>query len=86
LLVKTDGFPLRWAEGGFFEHLRRHTFPGGCFFASAMLEMGTRPAPVKDRVRVFQQRFTGLICQYALEAQALGQLPADEDITVLASN
>ena len=27
----------------FFEHLRRRTFPGGCFFAGAALEMGTRP-------------------------------------------
>jgi len=67
----------------YFEHLRRHTFPGGCFFASAVLEMGTRPGPVKDRVRVFQQRFTGLILQYAQEAQELGQLSTGEDITLL---
>ena len=31
----------------FFEHLQRRTFPGGCFFASAALEMGTRPGPVR---------------------------------------
>jgi AcrR family transcriptional regulator len=67
----------------FFEHLRRHTFPGGCFFASATLEMGTRPGPVKDRVRAFQQRFAGLIRQFARQAQQLGQLPAGEDITLL---
>src|SRR6516162_1171971 len=41
----------------YFEHLRRRTFPGGCFFASAVLEMGTRPGPVKERVSAFQQRF-----------------------------
>ncbi len=28
----------------FFDHLQRQTFPGGCFFAGAILEMGTRPA------------------------------------------
>lgn len=67
----------------YFEHLRRHTFPGGCFFASAVLEMGTRPGPVKDRVRAFQQRFSGLILQNAQQAQELGQLPASEDITLL---
>jgi AcrR family transcriptional regulator len=67
----------------FFDHLRRHTFPGGCFFASAVLEMGSRPGPVKDRVREFQQRFSGLIRENALQAQALGQLPAGEDITLL---
>jgi AcrR family transcriptional regulator len=67
----------------FFEHLRRHTFPGGCFFASATLEMGTRPGPVKDRVRAFQHRFSGLILQNAQQAKALGQLPADEDVVLL---
>jgi AcrR family transcriptional regulator len=67
----------------FFEHLRRRTFPGGCFFASAVLEMGTRPGPVKERVRAFQQRFSGLILQYAQQAQELGQVPADEDILLL---
>jgi AcrR family transcriptional regulator len=67
----------------YFEHLRRRTFPGGCFFASAVLEMGTRPGPVKERVSAFQQRFIGLIFQYALQAQELGQLPAAEDIPLL---
>jgi AcrR family transcriptional regulator len=67
----------------FFEHLRGHTFPGGCFFASAVLEMGTRPGPVKDRVRAFQQRFSGLILQFAQQAQDLGQIPAGEDIRLL---
>ena len=33
----------------FFDHLIRRTFPGGCFFAGAALEMGTRPGPVKER-------------------------------------
>lgn len=67
----------------FFEHLRRHTFPGGCFFASAILEMGTRPGPVKERIRQFQQRFVGLILGFAQRAQELGQIPADEDLTLL---
>src|SRR5438874_2803566 len=33
----------------FFDHLERRTFPGGCFFASAVLEMGARPGPVKEQ-------------------------------------
>jgi AcrR family transcriptional regulator len=82
--VPGEGLPRLLAVcDGFFEHLRRHTFPGGCFFASATLEMGTRPGPVKDRVRMFQQRFSGLILQNAQQAQALGQLPAGEDVTLL---
>jgi AcrR family transcriptional regulator len=67
----------------FFEHLRRHTFPGGCFFASAMLEMGTRPGPVKERVGLFQQRFVGMIFGFAQRARELGQIPEDEDLTLL---
>jgi AcrR family transcriptional regulator len=67
----------------FFDHLQRHTFPGGCFFASAVLEMGTRPGPVKERVGEFQQRFIGLILGYAAKAQELWQLAADEDLMIL---
>lgn len=67
----------------FFEHLRRHTFPGGCFFASAMLEMGTRPGPVKERIALFQQRFVGLIFEFAQQAQEAGQIPAEEDLILL---
>jgi AcrR family transcriptional regulator len=67
----------------FFEHLRRRTFPGGCFFASAVLEMGTRPGPVKERVGLFQQRFVGLIFGFAQRAHELGQIPPDEDLTLL---
>src|SRR5512141_1729643 len=41
----------------FFDHLLRRTFPGGCFFAGAALEMGTRPGPVREQIAAFQ---TGL--------------------------
>ncbi len=67
----------------FFDHLERRTFPGGCFFASAVLEMGTRPGPVKERVGRFQQRFIGLVFGFAAEARALGQLGSDEDPVLL---
>jgi AcrR family transcriptional regulator len=67
----------------FFDHLQRHTFPGGCFFASAVLEMGTRPGPVKERVGQFQQMFIGVVYGYADKAHELGQLPADDDLMLL---
>ena len=63
----------------FFDYLMQRTFPGGCFFASAALEMGTRPGPVKEQIAAFQARLTGLIRQFALTALELGELPADED-------
>ncbi len=43
----------------FFDHLMRRTFPGGCFFAGAVLEMGTRPGPVKEQIAAFQGRLHG---------------------------
>jgi AcrR family transcriptional regulator len=85
MAVPEEGLPRLVAMCDLYlEHLRRHTFPGGCFFASAVLEMGTRPGPVKERVSAFQQRFAGLIFRSAQQAQDLGQLPADEDLRLLA--
>jgi AcrR family transcriptional regulator len=69
---------------GFFDHLARRTFPGGCFFAGAVLEMGPRPGPVNERVAAFQRSFAGLIRQFVVTAMDLGQLPNDEDPDQLA--
>ena len=60
----------------FFEHLRRRTFPGGCFFAGAALEMGTRPGPVKEAVAGFQAGFVDLLRGFAATAIAQHELPA----------
>ena len=68
----------------FFEHLRRRTFPGGCFFAGAALEMGTRPGPVKEAIVAFQSGFVALIKGFAATAMAREELPADEDPDRLA--
>ncbi len=68
----------------FFDHLLRRTFPGGCFFASAALEMGTRPGPVKQRIAVFQTAFAALLRQFATTAIQQHQLSADEDPAQLA--
>lgn len=68
----------------FFEHLERHTFPGGCFMASAALELGTRPGPVRDLVAGFQARFGDLIRGFAATALARNELAAGEDPDRLA--
>ena len=67
----------------YFDHLARRTFPGGCFFAGAALEMGTRPGPVKERIASFQGRFTALIHGFIVTAVEQRQLPADEDADAL---
>jgi AcrR family transcriptional regulator len=63
----------------FFAHLERRTFPGGCFMASAALEMGTRPGPVKDLITTFQAQFGELIRGFAAAALARRELIAGED-------
>ena len=68
----------------FFEHLERHTFPGGCFLASAALEVGIRPGPVRDLIAAFQSRFGALIRGFAATAVARKELPPGEDPDRLA--
>ena len=63
----------------FFDHLKRHTFPGGCFFAGAVLEMGTRPGPVKEQIAAFQSGFSGLIREFIVTALEQHELPTEED-------
>jgi AcrR family transcriptional regulator len=63
----------------FFEHLQRRTFPGGCFFAGAALEMGTRPGPVKEAVAAFQAAFVDLLRGFAATAIGQHELPPGED-------
>jgi AcrR family transcriptional regulator len=68
----------------FFEYLRCGTFPGGCFFAAAALEMGTRPGPVKERVAAVQAEFDELVRAFAATAVRQGELAAGEDPVRLA--
>ena len=63
----------------FFAHLTRRTFPGGCFLAGAVLEMGARPGPVKERVAAFQGRFSGLVRQFVVTAIEQHELPGEDD-------
>src|SRR3954447_16588325 len=68
----------------YFDHLARRTFPGGCFLAGAVLEMGTRPGPVREEILGFQNRFTTLIRDFVLAALERHELPDDEDPDALA--
>ena len=67
----------------FFDYLARRTFPGGCFFASAVLEMGSRSGPVKEQIAAFQDGFTNLIRQFVLVALEQRELPDDESADAL---
>jgi AcrR family transcriptional regulator len=68
----------------FLDYLQRRTFPGGCFFAAAALEMGTRPGPVKERVAALQSEFAAVVRGFAATALEQRELPAREDPDQLA--
>jgi AcrR family transcriptional regulator len=63
----------------FFDYLQHRAIPGGCFFAGAVLEMGTRPGPVKERIAAFQDGFAALIYEFAQAALDRDQLPPGAD-------
>jgi AcrR family transcriptional regulator len=63
----------------FFDYLLRRTFPGGCFFAGAVLEMGSRAGPVKERIAAFQAGFTAMIRDCVVTALERNELSAAED-------
>jgi len=68
----------------FFDHLLRRTLPGGCFWCGVVVEMGTRPGPVKDGIAAFQGGFSALLRQLISIAIEQGELPGDEDPDALA--
>jgi AcrR family transcriptional regulator len=68
----------------FLDHLEARVFPGGCFFASAAAEFGTRPGRVKQEVAQFHRDWMGLLQRLVLEAREAGELDAGTDAAQLA--
>ena len=64
---------------GFLDHVEEGVFPGGCFFVSAMGELGTHPGPVRDDALAFSQRWLGLLTEQVAAAQAAGTLDPAAD-------
>jgi AcrR family transcriptional regulator len=68
----------------FFDYLLRRTLPGGCFWCGVVVEMGTRPGPVKDEIASFQSGFAALLRQLIVTALEHDELADDEDPDELA--
>ena len=75
---------LRMLCDAYLDHLERRTFPGGCFFAGAVLEMSQRPGPVSESVAAFQRSLVTLVGECIEDATARGELPAETDPAELA--
>lgn len=59
-------------------------FPGGCFFAAAAAEVGTRRGRVHDAVAESQRAWLGLLGRLVEEAQGVDELDAAEDPAQMA--
>jgi AcrR family transcriptional regulator len=75
---------LRTLYTSFLDHIQDRVFPGGCFFASAESELGMREGPVKERIAELQRAWAARVEEFVREAQAAGQLPADDDPAQIA--
>lgn len=68
----------------FLSHVERRVFPGGCFFAAAAVDVGTRPGPVRDAIVEQRLEWLKLLERLAREATELGQLQSGADPAQLA--
>jgi AcrR family transcriptional regulator len=70
-----DGY-LRYVQGG--------TFPGGCFFASVLVEVSMQPGAVRDRLLAFLEDWLGRLEAAVRDAQREGAIDPSEDPGQLA--
>ena len=70
---------LRRLVDGYLRYLDVETFPGGCFFASALAEMDMQPGPVRDRLVTFLGDWLARIETAVRDAQAEGAIDPAED-------
>lgn len=75
---------LRAACDAFLSHIERRVFPGGCFFAVAAADVGTRAGAVRDAVAAQQRDWIDLLEQLARKAMDLGELDGGVDPAQLA--
>src|SRR4051794_29657473 len=79
------GLPrLRAYVERFLRLLEDAVFPGGCFFVSAMGELGSHPGPVREQAMAFSERWLTLLAQQVAAAQADGALDRGADPAQIA--
>jgi AcrR family transcriptional regulator len=69
----------------FLSYIERGVFPGGCFFASAMAEFGSKaPGPVRDRIAECQTQWMDTLERAARDSISKGEMRTDGDAGQLA--
>jgi AcrR family transcriptional regulator len=70
--------------GAYLRYLEADTFPGGCFFASALAEVDMQPGLVRDRLIRFMAEWVDRLRTAVHDAQAEGELDQAEDAEQIA--
>jgi AcrR family transcriptional regulator len=70
---------LQRLADGYLQYIEHDVYPGGCFFASALSEMDTRPGLVRDRLVAFLANWLGELETTIRAAQTEGSLDPSED-------
>jgi AcrR family transcriptional regulator len=75
---------LRALVDSYLRYVETDVFPGGCFFAAALMELNMQPGAVRERLVVFFGDWLGRLAATVRDAQALGEIDANEDPDQLA--
>jgi AcrR family transcriptional regulator len=75
---------LRRLTGGYLDYVESGIFPGGCFFASVLVEVSMQPGPVRDRLLAFLDDWLDRLEAAVRDAQREGDIDKAEDPGQLA--
>jgi len=84
-LARSGGIArLRALTGSWLEYSRSRVFAGGCFFAAASAELGSRPGPARDAIATAMRDWQGFVRRTVDRALDRGELPVGTDPAQLA--
>jgi AcrR family transcriptional regulator len=75
---------LRLLLDSYLDYVESGIFPGGCFFASVLVEVSMQPGAVRDRLLAFMQDWLGRLEAAIRDAQREGAIDKSEDAGQLA--
>ena len=84
-LLETQGLVrLRAFVDTYLRYVETDVFPGGCFFAAALMEMNMQPGLVRERLVAVFDSWLGRLASTVRDAQAAGEVDSAVDADQLA--
>lgn len=75
---------LEYLVAAWLDYSRTRVFAGGCFFAAGIVEVGSKPGPVRDAIALATSEWYQFVARTVSRAQARGELRASLDPEQLA--